>query len=390
MAGENENVGMEIRLTESQTSSSLSDVSSQSAAQVLDDARNAAKSILGDLLHRNRMRNRNESGQFQAYDDTDDLIRRHQRAAADEAERLSSIDSNKSKEFDDDLARLIRQNRRSAQDEAEKIAAGENSIGAQLSSLFSNAAQGGIGGTIGGLVGSATGSPTVGGLAGAGASALAGAGPAGLAIGAFLSAVTIGTEVLTSLFNRLDALEPEIAQFSGAVASAAAMRGVTEIQTNLDRAERIGPELAALIDARADMAKSLASIETSLLSVIIPQLTEFITNVNTILGPVATVAEVAADIRKKLDMVIDILNASARGPMVGMIMLVGKYILKWFGEKGPDENDLVKQLMGVVDPVNFLLDGPLNNSGRDNQGWPGKPQPRRNVPEIRPPGLGGK
>jgi len=143
-------------------------------------------------------------------------------------------------------------------------------------------AAGAIGFRAGGAVARATGSPTMGGLASGGAQrgmgALASIGPAGVAAIATVGGIVLAGVALKETFDKLvsvtDSAAESIASVSPLVAGARAQAEVAQIQMQLRRAERIGPEMAAWTTARSQADIAIEDLKTAVVQDIAPTLTK--------------------------------------------------------------------------------------------------------------------
>lgn len=332
MPGESEQIGMEIRLTESPTSAAANNPTPTSqpvrtSTQIMEE-----------------LRRLQEQGVAAATSQDFD-------AAADITQKIAELHLEAeayNQAFNDDLDRLIRREQRrkaEARDEPSPDSLpNPSNIADYGHELFANLLrqQGGAGGAaniVGGAAGGIAGrflGPTAAGAIGGATGTIAGlaANPLTVPIAAFLLATGAAAEVLEKVINRLDNLETEFGKYSGAVSSARAARSVQELQTNLHRANVLGPDMAELITSRGNINAELAKLEVEFFRHVLPLITEGAKDLDLILAAITSVIE----------------------PLSKFLALYNKapeQAAKWFG-LGPDEAKLFGQLFKSLTSTDIL------------------------------------
>ncbi|MBW1953237.1 MAG: hypothetical protein JRI66_09170 [Deltaproteobacteria bacterium] len=121
-----------------------------------------------------------------------------------------------------------------------------------------------------GAVGGWTGSPTLGGFAGAGISALSSAGPLGLAAAGGMGIGVVAYEVFQKMNDVVSDLAESVSGLAPAVVTAEAMREVRLFQARLERAERMGDQLGKLVEVQTDLQIAWEDLKTQVGQVILP------------------------------------------------------------------------------------------------------------------------
>lgn len=97
----------------------------------------------------------------------------------------------------------------------------------------------------------------------------AAAGPAALAVAALGAAVIGGVVAVKKLSDGLNAEGDRLARFSGEITGAQANKGVREEFADIRRADRIGPQLAGVMEASSQIQAKIADVNTELLKFVV-------------------------------------------------------------------------------------------------------------------------
>jgi len=164
-----------------------------------------------------------------------------------------------------------------------------------------------IGPSVGAAVGASTGSGVAGAAAGTGAglaaSALAGLGPAGLAIGGVTLAASGTAKALLEVTERLEdfgsSLADSIEPFSPDVAHAKAVGRSQEIAMLLARTETLGKSLGEMTRLQHDIRDSMERLNTAMGEVTVPILNEILRTVDNYANGAEVVANAGVDLMEK-------------------------------------------------------------------------------------------
>lgn len=214
-------------------------------------------------------------------------------------------------------------------------------------------ARAGIGGATTAATGTGAAATTAAGgtgTAAAGAGLAAALGPVGIAAGAAAVAFTATALTVRALSNAVHGVAQDLAELSPVIASVNAQHEARQTLAQLDRAERIGPEVAQLEAARFRIQESMYEVQTKILELLLkgaPVLELLLDAANVGVRGIDVIIAAIGDIQAQLSVFDFSDDKPARDKLNDSIAALGAAISEVFGDGG-DPNAIDPFLSSIL------------------------------------------